>query len=65
MGSLLSAIKEFFAGKKTHALVLLLIVGNVFQNVANEGGDLGDLSMWMENAKLAVISTFKMMFDRR
>jgi hypothetical protein len=65
MGDIFSAIKTFFAGKKTHALVLLAIVAATFQNVVNEGGDLGDLRMWIDNAKLAMISTFKMMFDRR
>jgi hypothetical protein len=58
-------IKDFFAGKKTHIIVLLTILANTFQNVANEGGDFGDIGMWIENAKLAMVSTFKMMFDRR
>ncbi len=65
MGGIFSTIKEFFAGKKTHITVLLIIIANTFQNVANQGGDLGDLSMWIDNAKVALVSTFKMMFDRR
>ncbi len=65
MGKILSAFKDFCAGRKTHTVVILLMLANTSQNVANEGGDLSDLSMWIENGKLAAISTFKMMFDRR
>lgn len=65
MSNLLSAIRSVFSGRKTHILVLLSILANTFQNVVNEGGDVGDISMWLDNAKLGMISTFKMMFDRR
>ena len=64
MGDLFTSIKELFSGRKTHIIVLLTIIATTFNHVIEQGGDVTDISMWIDNAKLALVSTFKMMFDR-